>query len=131
MLISINPKSALPIYHQIAEQIRRAVAAGKLQPGEQLPSVRDLATQILVNPNTVARVYRDLEQEGLLETRRGQGTYIAAAAAALAEPERKKLITEQLKKTVQEVRHFGLSPEAALEIFRRLLYPSSDRKDKS
>jgi len=131
MLISINPKSALPIYHQIAEQIRRSVAAGKLQPGEQLPSVRELATQILVNPNTVARVYRDLEQEGLLETRRGQGTYISAAAAALAEAERKKLIAEQLKKTAQDVRHFGLSPESALEIFHRLLYPSSDRKDKS
>ena len=64
MLISINPKSALPIYHQIAEEIRRAVAAGKLQPGEQLPSVRELATQILVNPNTVGLTPRDLEQEG-------------------------------------------------------------------
>jgi GntR family transcriptional regulator len=131
MLIKINPKSALPIYHQIAEEIRRTVAAGRLRPGDQLPSVRELATQLLVNPNTVARVYRDLEQEGLLETRRGQGTYISAAAVALAEPAREKLITEQLKKAAQEARAYGLAPEATLEIFRRLLYPAAERKDKS
>ena len=96
MFDTINPKSAGPIHRQIGDQIRRSVAAGLLVPGDKLPSVRELASRLLVNPNTVARVYRDLERDGLLETRRGQGTYISANAAALAESERRRLVSENL-----------------------------------
>jgi GntR family transcriptional regulator len=121
MLDTIDPKSALPIYRQIIDQIRRAVAAGQLAPGDQLPSVRDLAARLLVNPNTVARVYRDLERDGLLETRRGQGTYISAAAAAMADSERRRLIADQLEKVAQDARAFGLDPEDAVAMFRSVL----------
>jgi len=121
MLGAIDPKSALPIYRQISDQIRRAVAAGQLMPGDQLPSVRDLAAQLLVNPNTVARVYRDLERDGLLETRRGMGTYVSASAAAMADAERRRLVSDQLEKAARDVRAFGISAEEAAEMFRRIL----------
>jgi len=121
MLDSINPKSALPIYRQIIHQIRRCVAAGLLAPGDQLPSVRELAARLLVNPNTVARVYRDLERDGLLETRRGQGTYISAEAAAMAESDRRRLVAEKLQDVATDVRSFGLSEKAALDLFREAL----------
>jgi GntR family transcriptional regulator len=131
MLHSIDPKSALPIHRQIAEQIRRGVAAGLLLPGDQLPSVRELAARLLVNPNTVAKVYRDLERDGLLETRRGQGTFVAADAAALAEGERRRLLTAQLRAVARDVRAFGLDEEAALDLFRRVLKDEQPgRKDR-
>ena len=121
MLDSIDPKSALPIYRQISDQIRRGVAAGQLAPGDQLPSVRDLAARLLVNPNTVARVYRDLERDGLLETRRGQGTYIAITAEAIADSERRRLIAAALEHVASDVRAFGIASEEAVEMFRAAL----------
>jgi len=128
---SINPKSALPIYRQIADQIRWRVAAGVFAPGDRLPSVRELAAQLLVNPNTVAKVYRDLERDGLLDTRRGDGTYISSDAIALAESERMRIIEEQLRTVARDARAFGLEGEAAVELFRRILSERPpQRKDR-
>ena len=79
------------------------------------------AVDVLVNPNTVARVYRDLERDGLLETRRGQGTYISANASALAESERRRLVSENLDAAARDVHAFGLSEKAALDLFREVL----------
>jgi len=121
MIDRIDPKSAIPIYRQITDGIRRGVAAGLLAPGERLPSVRDLAARLLVNPNTVAKVYRDLERDGLLRARRGQGTYIAASASSLAERERSRLIAEQLEQVATDVRAFGMPSESAVDLFRDIL----------
>jgi GntR family transcriptional regulator len=130
MLRAIDPKSAVPIYRQVMDQISRAVAAGVLVRGEQLPSVRELAAQLLLNPNTIARVYRDLEREGLVETRRGEGTYISPNASALREAERTRLISEQLSAVAQDVHTFGLSEAKALKLFREALTKAdSGRKD--
>ena len=128
MIDRIDVKSPLPIYRQIIDGICRAVAAGALAPGDQLPSVRELASQLLVNPNTVARVYRDLEREGLLETRRGTGTFIAADAEALAEGERKRLLSQKLGEVARDVHAFGLSLEAALQLFRDALANHKPRR---
>jgi GntR family transcriptional regulator len=130
MFDSIDPKSALPMYRQITSQIRWRVAAGVFAPGDKLPSVRELAAQLLVNPNTVAKVYRDLERDGLLETRRGDGTYIATDAVALAASERTRIIEEQLRSTARDARAFGLSEQAAMELFRRVLSDMAQRKDR-
>jgi GntR family transcriptional regulator len=130
MFDSIDPKSALPIYRQIADQIRWRVAAGVFAPGDKLPSVRELAAQLLVNPNTVAKVYRDLERDGLLDTRRGDGTYISSEAVALAESERTRIIEEQLRLTARDAGAFGLSEQAAMELFRRVLSDMAQRKDR-
>jgi len=130
MLNTINPKSAVPIYIQIMDQIRRQVAAGVLAPGDQLPSVRDLAGQLLINPNTAARVYRDLERDGLLETRRGQGTYISSDAAALSEADRTRLLRRILGEAATEARAFGVPDEAVVRLLREILAGGSERKDR-
>jgi GntR family transcriptional regulator len=76
--LTVDHRHATPIYAQLAQAIRAAVATGRLAPGEQLPTVRQLAVDLKVNSNTVARVYLDLERAGLLETRRGVGTFVSA-----------------------------------------------------
>jgi GntR family transcriptional regulator len=121
MFDPIDTKSALPFYLQITDQIHRAVAAGKLQPGDQLPSVRELATHLLVNPNTVAKVYRDLERDGLLAGRRGKGTFVSPSATSVADRERMRLIGDQLERVARDARAFGVTDEAALDLFRNLL----------
>ncbi len=77
-LVSIDPKDRTPIYAQLDRGLRAAIATGRLQPGDQLPTVRQLAVELRVNANTVARVYGELERDGVLETRRGVGSFVAA-----------------------------------------------------
>lgn len=73
----IDPHSGVPIYVQLKDQVKKAVASGILIPGEQLPSVRDLALKLTVNPNTVAKVYQELERDGIIKVARGLGTFVA------------------------------------------------------
>ncbi len=76
MWLDVNPSSGVPLYVQIVDQIREAVARGVLSPGERLPSVRDLAHQLTINPNTAARAYQELEKKGVVVTRQGRGTFV-------------------------------------------------------
>lgn len=87
LAISINPDSHVPIYQQIVDHIRRSVAAGAYRPGEPIPSLRRLALDLVVNPNTVQRAYEQLEREGLIEARRGLGMFVTrnGAVSALSE----------------------------------------------
>ena len=78
-VVSIDTRDSTPIYAQIERGLRAAIAAGRLRPGDQLPTVRQLAVELRVNANTVARVYADLERNGVLETRRGVGSFISAS----------------------------------------------------
>ena len=78
MLVTLDPADATPIYAQVERALRAAIAAGRLKPGEQLPTVRELAVDLRVNANTVARVYSELERAGVFETRRGVGTFVRA-----------------------------------------------------
>ncbi len=131
MLNPIDVRSPVPIYAQVMEQIRQRVAAGVWAPGDQLPTVRDLASQLLINPNTVARIYRDLEKEGLLETRRGAGTFVASTAFALARVERVRALTEQLEEIVIQARLFGVSDAALVDLLREILQRSLTRAGKA
>lgn len=81
-LVSIDARDRTPIYAQLDRGLRAAIATGRLRPGDQLPTVRQLAVDLQVNANTVARVYAELERDGVLETRRGVGSFVAAAASA-------------------------------------------------
>lgn len=87
MVVSIDPKDPTPIYAQLERGLRAAIASGRLQIGEQLPTVRQLAVQLQVNANTVARVYADLERSGVLETRRGVGSFIRMGAIDVRSPD--------------------------------------------
>jgi GntR family transcriptional regulator len=77
-VVAIDPRDPTPIYAQLDRGLRAAIATGRLQPGDQLPTVRQLAVDLRVNANTVARVYNELERDGVLETRRGVGSFVAA-----------------------------------------------------
>jgi GntR family transcriptional regulator len=131
MLNPIDPKSAVPIYVQVMDQIRQRVAAGVLAPGDQLPSVRELASLLLINPNTVARIYRDLEREGILETRRGQGTFISDRAEAMAEIDRVRMLGERLDEVVEQARTFGVPDDALVALLREILDRSASRARKA
>ncbi len=81
MLVSLDPADATPIYAQVERGLRAAIATGRLKPGDQLPTVRELAVELKVNANTIARVYSELERAGVFETRRGVGTFVRATRA--------------------------------------------------
>jgi GntR family transcriptional regulator len=85
-IVSIDPRDATPIYAQLERGLRAAIATGRLAPGEQLPTVRQLAVDLRVNANTVARVYAELERAGVIETRRGVGSFITATPAQAHPP---------------------------------------------
>lgn len=85
-IVSIDPRDATPIYAQLERGLRAAIATGRLGPGDQLPTVRELAVELRVNGNTVARVYTDLERAGVIETKRGVGSFISATPAKAHPP---------------------------------------------
>ncbi len=114
MTYQIDPTSKLPIYRQLAQQIREAVARGKLRPGEQLPSVRDLSRSLVVNPNTVARVYTELEREGVLHTRQGLGAFVAEPKAELTRKARRERLLELLDHLLTEAVHLGFSSDEVI-----------------
>ncbi len=87
-LVSIDTRDKTPIYAQLERGLRAAIASGRLGPGDQLPTVRQLAVEVRVNANTVARVYSDLERDGVIETRRGVGSFITASSPERARPPR-------------------------------------------
>jgi GntR family transcriptional regulator len=80
-IFTVDPRSGVPLYLQLIEQVKRAVALGTLLPGEQLPTVKSLALDLTVNPNTVARAYRDLERDGIIETSPGRGSFVRSNGA--------------------------------------------------
>ena len=96
MKLKVDPKSGTPIYAQIVAQVEFLVASGRLKPGDAMPPIRALAEQLLVNPNTVARAYRDLEAAGVVASRVGAGTVVAEGVSPLARRERLRLLTEQV-----------------------------------
>ncbi len=121
MLIKIDSTSGLPIYLQIVNQIKTQVALGHLHPEDPLPSVRQLAVDLTVNPNTIARAYLDLEHEGVIYKRPGQGTYVSKRAVQMARSERIRIFAELLEKAVVEGVHLDLSTQEMTEAFERLI----------
>ncbi len=118
MQLHIAPKDGTPIYLQILRQVKRLVAAGRLRPHEELPPVRVLAAQLLVNPNTVARAYRELESAGVVYTRPGAGTYVAEGGSPLADGERRRLLTEKTDALLVEADHLGYSLNETVNLVR-------------
>ena len=96
MKIYISANDGVPIYHQIVTQVKHLVAAGRLKPGQELPPIRLLAQQLLINPNTVARAYRELEAAGIVSSRRGAGTHVSDEGSPLARKERLKILNDRI-----------------------------------
>jgi GntR family transcriptional regulator len=109
MLFRVDTNNGLAIYDQIGRQLKFAVAHGVLREGDLVPSVRELAQQVAVNPNTVARSYRDLQVEGVLEPLRGEGLRVSAGAQQRCREQRQTLLQSRLRGAILECRHGGFT----------------------
>jgi len=121
MNIVVNTGSSVPIYKQITEQVRLAVATGKLTVGEQLPSVRALAEKVVLNPNTVARAYGDLAREGLIETRPGRGVFIIRKRKVFTREEGRRRLEPLINTLISEAMAMDFTPEDLQETFEKKL----------
>ena len=116
MQIHINTRDGVPIYLQVVSQVKHLVASGRLSAGDELPAIRVLAEQLLVNPNTIARAYRELEQAGVVEKRRTAGTFISAEGSPLARKERMKLLTERVDQLLVEAHQMNLALDEVIKL---------------
>ncbi len=119
MQIHISPNDGVPIYQQIVNQVKYLTASGRLTAGEQLPPVRKLAEQVLVNPNTVARAYRELESAGVLTTRRGAGVFVAEGVSPLSRREQTRILQERLDQLLAEARQMDVDVETLVKLLRQ------------
>lgn len=120
MHLLIDAHNGIAIYDQIARQLKFAIARDVIQSGEMVPSVRELSKKLAVNPNTVARAYRDLQNEGILSPIRGTGLQITAEAKSICQSDRETLIRERLRSVLQEAYQSGLSTAAIQESVNQL-----------
>lgn len=118
MLISINQSDGTPMYFQLVRQVKHLIATGRMGPGDELPSVRVLAQQLLVNPNTVVRAYRELESAGLIFTKRGSGCYVAERPVPYSDAECRRILSERIDALVAESRNLGFKLERVIELLR-------------
>jgi len=115
-IFTVSPSHPMPLYAQLTRAIRFAIATGRLRVGEQLPTVRQLAVELRVNANTVARVYAELERTGILETRRGVGTFVSARQFAISHrEEHEKHLNELVDRFLEEAGAMGFSVDDVLE----------------
>src|SRR5215475_2376500 len=111
MLFRTNPSSGVPIYPQLMEQVKHSVETGALRPGEQLPGIRPLAEELVINPNTVARAYRDLEHEGVIELRHGAGAFVAGNARPKKDTDKHRAGQAIVAAAIDRLRGRGLADE--------------------
>jgi GntR family transcriptional regulator len=123
MTIHVSTSSGVPIYLQIMKQIEQMIATGRLEPGQELLPIRGLAQQLLINPNTVARAYRDLEFKGILTSKQGAGTYVAESTPRLSEEDRRRLLGERLDEVVILAHQLAIEPSEAVAMMETRLKP--------
>jgi GntR family transcriptional regulator len=116
MEFRIDPSSRLPIYRQLTNQLREAVARGRLAPEDRLPSVRELSRMLVVNPNTIAKAYTELEREGILNTRPGLGVFVARPKPELIKRVRRERVREMLDRLLTEAVHLGFTADEVLAL---------------
>ncbi len=119
MQVRISDRDGVPVYVQLVSQIKYLVSSGRLAPGEQLPPERKLAEQLVVNPNTVARAYRELEGEGVVDCRRGAGVFVAEGVSPLARREQNRILAERVDVLLTEARQMNVDLETLVALVRR------------
>jgi GntR family transcriptional regulator len=117
MQIRIDNASGRAVYQQIVDQIKRDIALGRLLKDEKLPTVRQLAQQLAINPNTIAKAYRQLEQEGIIVTRPGTGAFVASLDSQLSRAVKKKVVSEELERIAVEAFHMQIDRQTLLDWF--------------
>jgi len=121
MLFRPNPSLGLPIYLQLMEQVKHAIETGALRPGDQLPGIRPLAEELVMNPNTVAKAYRELEREGVIDLRHGSGAFVSQNARARKWGETLREAQTLVAGTVGRLRDRGISDEEIRRLFEAAL----------
>ena len=116
MQIRITSSDGVPIYIQIVNQVKHLVAAGRLQPGEEIPPIRVLAQQLVVNPNTVARAYLELERSGVVTKRHGSGTYVSETRSSLSRREKFKVLTQRADALLVEAGHLDIELDEVMAL---------------
>ncbi len=119
MQIRISQDDGTPIYQQLIHQIRLLVASGRLSKGERLPTVRKLAETLLINPNTVARAYRELETAGVVVSRQGSGVFVSDAVSPLSRREKNRLLNERIDALLTEAVQLGFDIESVDSLVRQ------------
>jgi GntR family transcriptional regulator len=119
MQFVIDNTSPRPVYQQIIDQVKRDIALGRIIKNDKLPTVRELAAQLVINPNTIAKAYRLLEQQGIIHTKPGSGAYIAQLDSNLSSTVREKIIIEQLEHLVIDAVHMQIAKSTLTEWFKQ------------
>ena len=128
-MFKVNAAAGQPLHQQLSQQIRHAIEAGVLQPGDLLPSIRTLAETLVVSPNTVVKAYSQLERDGVLELRQGSGAYVAVRGAARSKAELVRHGQAQIRGLVERLQDAGLSDQEIRRLFEaELLYPDLEEK---
>ncbi len=131
MQFHISAADGVPLYQQIVNQVKLMLASGRLKPGDELPPIRVLAQQLLINPNTVARAYRELETEGVLTKRQGAGTYVSDQGSPLARRERLRLVRGSVDALLAQARQLDIDTEDVIDIIRKRDKELMDRGNKT
>jgi GntR family transcriptional regulator len=132
-MFRVQPGSGEPIYQQLVRQVKHSVATGVLSAGSQLPTVRELAAELVVNPNTVARAYRELERDGVLDSVRGRGTFVRTGPPMLGRAERRRRLRPVLEQVIAEARTLGFADADLVDELERVLgltFPASNAEDR-
>jgi GntR family transcriptional regulator len=117
VLLRPNPSSGVPIYLQLIEQVKHAIATGAVRPGEQLPGIRPLAEELVINPNTVAKAYRELEHEGVIELRQGAGAFVTDNAPSKRDAEKLRAAQSAVAVTIDRLRDRGVADADIRRLF--------------
>jgi len=131
MFMHVDPSNGIAIYDQIVRQVKFAVASEALKPGNLVPSVREMARDLTVNPNTVARAYRELQVDNVLQPLRGTGLEVTSAAPKKCLEDRVALIRQRLRSVLQEARQSGLDADEVRRLAEEELARLDSKKDKS
>ena len=134
-IFTVDPHSGVPIYLQLIAVVKRSVALGVLVPGEQLPTVKQLATTLTVNPNTVARSYRELERDGVIETSPGRGSFVRSnGSGSVSNKAVSDVAAAAIDGAVREAKSIGLARADVAQLIDQVLdrwYPASDGREAS
>jgi GntR family transcriptional regulator len=124
----LDSHSGVPVYRQLIDQVQGAIAAGVLRPGSQLPTVRLVAVELAINPNTVMRAYREMEIRGILDTQQGTGTFIADRQAEPSQEERERKLAQLISEFVSRAGSAGLTVSELIDALKQLSPQGSDRR---
>jgi len=128
MVLQLNYKSGKPVYLQIVDQVKAAAAAGTLQPGELLPSIRPLALQLRVNRNTIAKAYSELEMQGVIETQQGKGCFLRENQSPYRREVRREMVALEIDEAVVQSHHLGISKDEFLSLVKERYEAFADKR---